>query len=73
MKHARFAAAAQQEFLAEAAYYNEVQTGLSARFTAAVEEAAARALAFPLAGSPSGSGTRRAIIKEFPFSLVLPA
>lgn len=70
MKRARFIAAARQEFLAEIAYYSEVQTGLGARFTAAVEEAAARALAFPLAGSPSGSGTRRVIIKEFPFSLL---
>ena len=70
MKRARFVAAARQEFLAEIAYYSEVQTGLGARFTAAVEEAAARALAFPLAGSPSGSGTRRVIIKEFPFSLL---
>ena len=69
MKRARFVAAARQEFLAEVAYYTEVQAGLGARFTAAVEEAAARALAFPLAGSPSVAGTRRAILKGFPFSL----
>lgn len=69
MKNARFVAAARQEFLAEIAYYNEVQLGLGARFTAAVEDAAARALAFPLAGSPSISNTRRVLLKGFPFSL----
>ena len=69
MKRARFVAAARQEFLAEVAYYRKTQDALGARFTAAVEEAAARALAFPLAGSPSVSGTRRVIVKEFPFSL----
>lgn len=69
MRHARFVAVARQEFLAEVAYYNEAEPGLGARFTAAVEEAAARALAFPLAGSPSVSNTRRVFLKGFPFSL----
>lgn len=68
MRHARFLAVARQEFLAEVAYYNETQLGLGARFTAAVEDAAARALAFPLAGSPSVSNTRRVFLKGFPFS-----
>lgn len=70
MKRARFIAAARLEFLAEVIYYNEAQPGLGERFTAAVEEAAARALAFPLAGSPSRSNTRRVIVKGFPFSIV---
>ena len=69
MKRARFVTAARQEFLAEVAYYNEAESGLGARFAAAVEEATARALAFPLAGSPSTSGTRRVILKGFPFSI----
>ena len=43
MKYARFIAAARLEFLAEVIYYNEAQPGLGERFTAAVEEAAARA------------------------------
>ena len=50
MKHARFIAAARLEFLAEVIYYNEVQPGLGERFTAAVEEATARAVGFPLSG-----------------------
>lgn len=69
MRRARFVAAARQEFLAEVAYYNEAQPGLGLRFATAVEEAAARAVAFPLAGSPSVSNTRRVILKGFPFSL----
>ena len=69
MKRVRFVAEARQEFLAEVAYYNEAQSGLGARFTKAVEEATARALAFPLSGTPSASNTRRVFLKGFPFSL----
>jgi len=32
--------------------------------------AVVRALAFPMAGSPSASNTRRVIVKGFPFSVV---
>jgi len=69
VKHARFIAAARLEFLAEVIYYNEVQPGLGERFTAAVEEATARAVGFPLSGSPSHAKTCRMIVKGFPFSL----
>jgi hypothetical protein len=44
VKRARFVAPAREEFLAEIAYYNQVQPGQGARFAAAVEEATARAL-----------------------------
>ena len=70
MNRARFIAAARLEFLAEVIYYSEAQAGLGARFTAAVEEAAARALAFPLSGSPYRSNARRVLVKDFPFSLI---
>lgn len=69
MRQARFIAEARQEFLAEVAHYNEAQPGLGLRFAAAVEEATARALVFPLAGSLSVSNTRRVFLKGFPFSL----
>lgn len=46
MRRVRFVAAARREFLAEVIYYNEERAGLGARFTAAVEEATARAAAF---------------------------
>lgn len=69
MKRVRFIAEARREFLAEVAFYNEAQPGLGSRFTIAVEEAAARAVVFPLVGSPSIAGTRRVILKGFPFAL----
>lgn len=67
MKRVRFIAEAREEFLAEVAYYDAAQPGLGARFLKAVEDASARALAFPLAGSPSSSNTRRVIVNGFPF------
>lgn len=70
MKSARFAPAARREFLAEIVYYNQEQAGLGARFTAAVEEAAARALAFPHAGSPAAANTRRVFVPGFPFAII---
>jgi plasmid stabilization system protein ParE len=51
-------------------HYREIEPGLGGRFTAAVEAAAARAMAFPLSGSPDRSNTRRMIVKGFPFSIV---
>jgi hypothetical protein len=59
----RFIAAARLEFLAEVIYYSEAEAGLGARFSAAVEEAAARAVAFPQSGSPFRSNTRRVLVK----------
>jgi hypothetical protein len=73
VRRARFIAAARQEFLAEIAYYNEEKPGLGASFVAAVEDAVARALAFPLAGTPSVANTRKVFLKGFhsPFSIAL--
>ena len=70
MSRARFIAAARLEFLAEVIYYSEVEAGLGVRFATAVEEAAARALAFPESGSPYRANTRRVFVKDFPFSLI---
>ena len=70
MRPARFVAAARREFLSEVIYYNKESPGLGRRFAAAVEEATARALAFPLAGSPAPKNTRRVLLKDFPFSVV---
>ncbi len=63
-------AAARREFLAEVDFYDREQPGLGIRFTEAVENAAARALAFPLAGSKAPGNTRRMILKGFPFTVV---
>jgi plasmid stabilization system protein ParE len=70
VKAARFVPAARREFLAEIIYYNQEHDGLGSRFTAAVEEAAARVLAYPRAGSPGAAGTRRVFLQGFPFSVV---
>lgn len=70
MTSARFVPAARHEFLAEIVHYNQEQPGLGARFAAAVEEAAARALAFPRSGSPAAANTRRVFLRGFPFSIV---
>jgi hypothetical protein len=56
---ARFLPAARLEFLPEVIYYNSVQAGLGGRFASAIEEATARALAFPAAGAPRCGNTRR--------------
>lgn len=69
MKRARFVAAARLEYLAEIIYYTEAQPGLGGRFAQAVEDAIARALLFPTAGSPSPARTRRVLLRGFPFSI----
>ncbi len=66
---ARFVAAARVEFLDAVRYYADAQPRLGRRFTDAVEEAIARAAAFPDAGSPAGSNTRRVLVRGFPFSI----
>jgi toxin ParE1/3/4 len=70
VKRARFTAPARREFLAHVAYYRTQEADLGARFAAAVEETAARAVAFPLAGPLASKKTRRALVRGFPFSLV---
>jgi toxin ParE1/3/4 len=70
VRTARFVTAARLEFLAEIHYYNTAQPGLGGRFASAIEEATARALAYPRSGSPSRSNTRKLVLKDFPFSLI---
>ena len=70
MKRVTFLAEARREFLAEVAYYEKLQVGLGIRFRTSVEKSTSIAAAFPLAGSACAAGTRRVVIKDFPFSLV---
>lgn len=70
MKRARFLAPARREFLAEVAYYHMREPGLGTRFAAAVEDATARALAFPFSGSPASKNSRRVFVRDFPFAVV---
>ena len=70
MKRVTFIAPARLEFLQEVLYYNGLETGLGAAFAKEVEAAAARALAFPDAGSTASKNTKRVFVKRFPFSVV---
>lgn len=70
MSRARFLKQAEAEFLKEVQYYADVQADGAERFRMAVEETAARALAFPAAGQPYRSMTRRVFVKGYPFFLV---
>ena len=66
----RFVDPARLEVLAEVDFYHRVEAGLGAKFLDAVEDATARALAYPLAGSPAQNRTRRVFLRDFPFALV---
>lgn len=70
MKTIRFVDEARAEFLYEVEYYESIETGLGKKFISAVRKAAARALAFPLTGSPSPERTRKIVINRFPFSII---
>jgi hypothetical protein len=70
VKRAHFADPARSELLAEVAYYEDKEPGLGKKFLLAVEEATARALAYPLTGTPASKRTRRMFLKDFPFALV---
>ena len=66
----RFVEPARLEVLAEVGFYHRVEAGLGAKFLDAVEDATARALVYPLAGSPAPNSTRRVFLMDFPFALV---
>ena len=70
MKSVRFVAAARREFIAELAYYREVDPAMAVRFNHAVEETIIRACSFPTMGSPGGAGTRRVFVRDFPFAVI---
>lgn len=70
MIRVRFVEPARLEILAEVSYYHRVDPGLGAKFLEAVEDATARAVAYPLAGSPAQNRTRRVFLRDFPFALV---
>ena len=70
MSRARFLEEAEAEFLKEVQHYADVQAKGAERFRMAVEEAAVRALAFPMAGQPYHSNTRRVFVRGYPFFLV---
>lgn len=70
MKPVAFLPAAREEFPAAAHHYEAAAPGLGHDFIAAVEGAVARIAAFPEHGSPHLMGTRRLVLRRFPFSVV---
>ena len=70
MNRAQFVEPARLEVLAEVGYYHRVEAGLGTKFLESLEDATARALAYPLAGSPAQHRTRRVFLRDFPFALV---
>jgi toxin ParE1/3/4 len=65
-----FLPAAEEEFLHQVASYEEERTGLGADFLDEVNRATRRIAAFPLHGSPYLAGTRRIVLRRFPYSVV---
>ena len=61
---------AERELAREAAYYAGRREGGGERFVAAIEAALERAVRQPLGGAPFFAGTRRILVKGFPFSVV---
>jgi toxin ParE1/3/4 len=70
---ARFLPDAEAEFLKEIAYFSAADNGLGVKFQRAVESAVNMAIANPDGGVPLASGTRRRLVKGFPFSVVYRA
>ena len=64
---------AEAELVHEVEYYSNARAGTGIRFQAAVEASIERAARHPLGGAPSAKGTRSALVKGFPFSIVYRA
>ena len=65
-----FVSAAREEFLAAADDYDAASAGLGEEFIAEVEKAVARIASFPDHGSAYYSGTRRIVLRRFPYDIV---
>jgi len=65
-----FLAAAREELLAAAEYYEAASPGLGAEFIEDVERAVGRLSTFPKHGTPYVSDTRRIVLRRFPFDIV---
>jgi plasmid stabilization system protein ParE len=70
VRKVEFIPEAREEFMAEVSFYEAAKQGLGEKFSSSVEKAVSLVVAFPNVGSPSASGTRRVVIKGFPFWLV---
>lgn len=70
MAEVLFLPAARDEFFAAAERYEAVSPGLGEAFVAEVERAVSRIATFPDHGSPYVAGSRRIVLRRFPFDVV---
>ena len=66
----RFLAAARRELRREVDRYDESVSGLSDEFVAEVEACVERIATYPDSGTPHLLGTRRVLVRDFPFSII---
>lgn len=62
--------AAEEEFYNAIHYYKQFDPALSSDFIQEFDRAVQRLIDFPQAGSPYLHGTKRIILKRFPYSIV---
>ena len=65
-----FLLAAEEEFIHAIAVYEAERPGLGAEFLAEVERAARRIVSFPEHGGRYLAGTRRIVLRRFPYNVV---
>lgn len=70
MKGVPFLAVAEEEFLVAAQNYAAISGTLGFAFIEEVERAVARIATFPEHGSPHYGGTRRVVLRRFPYDIV---
>ena len=70
VKKVRLIADARREFYEEITYYEKQRLGLGKRFRRAAEAAFLEAGENPEHGKPGVGGTRRLLVRGFPFSVV---
>lgn len=70
MSQVPFLPAAEEEFLEAVAAYEAARPGVGGEFLAEVERAARRIISFPDHGSPYLAGTRRIVLRRFPYNVV---
>ena len=66
----RYLTPARAEFLAALEFYEKEAPGLGAEFDAEIADVENRLLQHPGSGAPFGEGTRRAILRSFPYSVI---
>ena len=70
MKQVPFHAEAEAEFLSALSQYSAIEHELGAGFYEEMEVILQRVATFPEHGSPHKRGTRRVLMKRFPFSVI---